>query len=61
MGSIASHARATIGSLDRAFHIGSKIFHATKAHIPPSKIKSAAEKGVSTYEAIREKLRAGAV
>ena len=37
----------------------SKIYHAVKEHIPEGKIKKTAEKGLSNYESIREKVRSG--
>ena len=58
IGQLASSVRRGIGHVDRAIHVGSKVFHAVKDHLPPSKIKNAAEKGLSDYEAVREKVRA---
>ena len=58
IGQIASSVRRGIGHADRAIHVGAKVFHAVKDHLPPSKIKNAAEKGLSDYEAVREKVRA---
>ena len=55
---MASSVRHGIGKVDKAIHIGGRVFRAVKDHLPPSKIKNAAERGLSDYEAVREKVRA---
>ena len=56
IGQLASSVRHGIGRVDRAIHVGGRIFRAVKEHLPP-KIKNAAEKGLSDYESVREKVR----
>ena len=60
IGQLVSHTRHAIGSIDRGIRTTSKIFNAVKEHIPDGKIKRAAEKGVSDYESVREKVRQNA-
>ena len=60
LGQAVAQTRSMIGRVDRGVRIAGKVFHAVKEHLPPSKIKNAAEKGLSDYEAIREKIRANA-
>ena len=56
VGQLASSVRHGIGQIDRAIHVGSKVFHAVKEHVPP-KIRNAAERGLSDYEGVRQKIR----
>ena len=58
IGQLAATVRHGIGKADKAIHIGGQIFRAVKHHMPESKMKSAAEKGLSDYEAVRERIRA---
>ena len=58
IGQLAATARHFAGRADKAIHTTARIYHAVKEHIPESKIKSAAERGLSDYEAVREKIRA---
>ena len=57
---LACRAKHMIGSIDRGMRTASKVYHAVKDHVPDSKLKRAAEKGISDYESIREKVRQGA-
>jgi hypothetical protein len=54
-----SHLKRSVTSFGRAIHHGVQIFKATKAYIPDSRMKDAASKGVTSYEGVVEKLRAG--
>jgi len=36
------------------------VFNAVKEHIPDGKIKKAAERGLSDYESVRERIRSAA-
>ncbi len=54
-----SHLKRSVTSFGRAIHTGVKIFKATSEYIPDSRMKDAASKGISSYEGIAEKLRAG--
>ena len=43
--------------MDRGIRASARVFHAVKEHIPDGKIKKAAERGLSDYESVREKIR----
>ena len=58
-GQLACKAKHAISNLDRGVRMTGKIYHAVKEHIPEGKIKKTAEKGLSNYESIREKVRSG--
>ena len=60
IGQLVCKARSTISNLDRGMRTASRVYHAVKQHVPEGKIKRAAERGVSTYESVREKVRQGA-
>ena len=60
IGQLACRAKHMIGSLDRGIRTASRVYHAVKEHVPDGKIKRAAEKGISDYESIREKVRVNA-
>ena len=60
IGRIISNTRALISNLDRGIRTTSRVFHAVKEHIPDGKIKKAAERGLSDYESVREKIRSAA-
>jgi hypothetical protein len=61
IGQFTSSVRHGIGRVDKAIHLGGRIFHAVKEHLPPSKLKHAAERGLSDYEAVRQKVRMAGV
>ena len=52
--------RATLHSVDRAATTAGKIFKATKHLMPDSALKKQMEKGVSSYEELRRKIKDGA-
>ena len=54
-----SHLKRSVTSFGRAIHTGVKNFNATKEYIPDSRMKQMASKGVTSYEGVVEKLRAG--
>ena len=58
LGSVLSHTKAIVGSIDRGIRTTARVYHAVKEHVPDGKIKRAAEKGLSDYESVREKIRA---
>ena len=60
IGQLACRAKHMIGSLDRGIRTASRVYHAVKEHVPDSKIKRAAERGLSSYESIRDKVRQNA-
>ena len=57
IGRIIANTRALVSNLDRGIRTTSRVFHAVKQHIPDGKIKKAAERGLSDYESVREKIR----
>ena len=57
IGQLVGHARHMIGNVDKGVRMTGRVFHAVKENIPDSKIKRAAERGLSEYEAVREKIR----
>ena len=60
VGAMVSHTKAIVGSIDRGIRTAHHVFKAVKAHVPDGKIKRAAEKGLSDYESVREKIRSAA-
>ena len=60
IGQMASRAAHIIGRLDRGIRTASRVFNAVKEHVPEGKIKRAAERGLSSYKSVREKVRQGA-
>ena len=60
VGTVLAHTRTFIGNLDRGIRTTARVFKVVKHHIPDGKIKKAAEKGLSDYESVREKIRAAA-
>ena len=57
IGQLASHARRALGSIDKGIRFTGAVFHHTKHLVPNSKMKAAAERGLSDYAAVREKVR----
>ena len=60
IGQLACRAKHAIGSLDRGIRTFGKVYHAVSHNVPEGRLKQAAERGLSSYEAIREKVRQGA-
>ena len=60
IGQLVGQARHAVSSIDRGIRTGVQVYRAVKEHIPDGKIKRAAEKGISSYESIREKVRQNA-
>ena len=60
-GQTVGHIRSSMANVNRALHVGTKVWHAVKDSIPDSKMKQAASKGVTSYESVIEKIRAGAL
>ena len=54
-----SHLKSSVTSFGRAIHHGVQIYKATREYLPDSRMKDAASKGVTSYEGVVEKLRAG--
>ena len=58
LGHYAGQARAVIGHLDHGMRIARVVHDAVKrSGVPDNKIRRAAERGLSDYEAVREKIR----
>ena len=60
IGQLVLRGRSMVSQLDRGMRTASKVYHVVKQHVPEGKIKRAAERGLSTYESVREKVRQGA-
>ena len=60
LGSVLSRTKAIVGNIDRGIRTAARVYHAVKEHVPDGKIKKAAEKGLSDYESVREKIRSSA-
>ncbi len=58
IGQTAHTVRAAIGGLDQGMRVARAVHNAVKPHMP-SKIAQTAERGLSSYEAVREKIRQG--
>ena len=58
LGHYVGQARAVIGHLDHGMRVSRTVYDAVKRSVPEGKIKRAAERGLSDYEAVREKIRA---
>ncbi len=57
LGHYAGQAKAMIGHLDHGMRIARVVHDAVKRSVPEGKVRRAAERGLSDYEAIREKIR----
>ena len=57
IGTIIGRTKTLIGSIDRGIRTTHQVFKAVKHLTPDSKLKAAAEKGLTDYETIREKIR----
>ena len=57
LGSIVCHTKRFLANADRTMHTASKVYGAVKDVIPPSSIKTAAEKTLSSYQAVRQAIR----
>ena len=57
LGTIVGHTKNIIGNIDKGIRTVHSVYKVVKHHVPDSKIKKAAEKGLSDYETIREKIR----
>ena len=57
IGRIIANTRTLVSNIDRGIRTTSRVFHVVKEHIPDGKIKKAAERRLSDYESVREKIR----
>ena len=57
LGGIVCHSKRIIGNVDRTMRTVGAVYNAVKHVIPPSNIKAAAERGLSTYAEIRQAIR----
>ena len=57
IGRIIANTRTFVSNIDRGIRTSGRVFNAVKKHIPDGKIKKAAERGLSDYESVREKIR----
>ena len=58
-GAFLGSARTTLHSIDRAAMTAGRVFKAVKPVMPDSAIKKQMEQGVSSYEALRRKIKDG--
>ncbi len=61
LGQHMATARHCLGKLDRGMRTARAVHDEVKKHVPSNKISQAAEKGLSSYEAVREKIRMGSL
>ena len=57
IGHIVARTKNIVGHIDRGIRAAHTVYRAVAPHVPDSKIKRAAEKGLSDYESVREKIR----
>ena len=57
IGRIVANTRTLVSNIDRGIRTTGRVFNAVKQHIPDGKIKKAAERGLSDYENVKEKIR----
>ena len=57
LGTVVSHTKNILGKIDHGIRTVHSVYKVMKHHVPDGKIKKAAERGLSDYEAIREKIR----
>ena len=60
LGQLACRTKQALSGIDRGIRTAGRVYHAVKEMVPDSKMKRAAEKGLSDYESIREKVRQNA-
>ena len=60
LGGIVCHTKRFVSNVDRTMNTASKIYGAVKDVLPPSQMKTAAEKSLSGYQAIRDAIRSNA-
>ena len=57
VGHYAGQAKSLIGHLDHGMRVSRAVYDAVKRSVPEGEIKRAAVRGLSDYEAAREKIR----
>ena len=57
LGQAVGHTKCLLTNLDKGIRTAHKVFNAVKDVAPDGKLKSAAQKGFSDYEMVREKVR----
>ena len=57
LGRAVGHTRTMLTSLDRGIRTAHKVFNAGQDVVPDGKLKSAAQRGFSDYELVRQKVR----
>ena len=57
LGRAVGHTKSMLTNLDRGIRTAHKVFNAVKDVAPDGKLKSAAQRGFSDYEMVRQKLR----
>ena len=59
IGQTIHHVRRAMGHVDRGMRVARAVHDAVRPHVGSNKITAAAEKGLTSYEAIREKIKQG--
>ena len=57
IGQTVHHIKRTIGHIDRGMRMARAVHDEVKKHAGSNKITAAAEKGLTSYEAVRERIR----
>ena len=57
IGQTAHHIKRTLGHIDRGMKMARAVHDEVKKHVGSNKIAAAAEKGLTSYEAVRERIR----
>ena len=57
LGRAVGHTKSMLTNLDRGIRTAHKVFNTVKDVVPDGKLKSAAQRGFSDYEMVRQKVR----
>ena len=57
LGRAVGHTKSMLTNLDRGIRTANKVFNAVQDVVPDGKLKSAAQRGFSDYEMVRQKVR----
>ena len=59
IGQTVHHVRRAMTHVDKGMRVARAVHDAVRPHVGSNKITAAAEKGLTSYEAIREKIKQG--
>ena len=57
IGQTVHHVRRAMGHVDRGMRMARAVHDAVRPHVGGNKFTQAAEKGLTSYEAVREKIK----